>query len=309
MGMLRSYLKLLLLLHRDRRFRGSVCVLGNQEIWADYDRLRTCFTEVGVPYRTPKEIRPHSSRMFKEDPILDRLAERFVHASVFFDMMGMDEYVDVDKFATDRPVLQLDLNLPVSDALHERFDLMIDGGTVEHIFDVRAVMQNVCSMTRIGGHVVHMATFQPDHGFYAFSPTLFYEFYLANGFADPECYLLYVDYQDILRTYADPHPYLRYEYGKTVLPQGSEIPFMVLFAARKTRTMMQIEIPTQGVFARGNAGLNERPAPPAASMFERLVPRPLQAPLQPIRLLARPLVRLTGRLRRHRQTVNTLPRI
>lgn len=258
MGMLQSYLKLVLLFHKTRGFRGSVCVLGNQEIWATYDDLKHCFDDMGVAYRTPKVVRGHSSRMFMENPTLKALSENFVHASVFFDMLGMEEYVDVDKFEADRPILQLDLNLPVSPELHGRFDLVIDGGTAEHIFDVRTVLQNMVSMTSVGGHVMHIATFQPDHGFYAFNPCLFFDFYLANGFSDPECYVLFVDYARILETFAGLHPYLRYEYGKTTLPASTDKPFLVFFVARKTENRESMVVPTQGVFA-GHA----EPKPPA----------------------------------------------
>lgn len=308
--MLRSYLKLVLHFHKQRQFSGSVCVLGNQEIWADYDGLKECFAQMGLAHRTPSEVRPHSSRMFSEDPTLSALAAKFVHASVFFEMMGMNEYVDIDKFALDRPVLQLDLNEPIDPALHDRFDLVIDGGTVEHIFDVRTVLANLVSMTKTGGHVMHIATFQPDHGFYAFSPALFFEFYLANGFTNAECYLMYVDYRRILDTYAGTHPYMSYEYGKTVLPQGSEHPFMVFFVARKTSQVARITAPTQGVFAR--VASNERaseaaPARPAVSRLERM-PKFARGPLSLLRPFVHAGRRLASRFR-GAPSAPALPRI
>lgn len=312
MGMLKSYLKLVLLFHKERQFRGSVCVLGNQEIWATYEDLQGCFDEMGVSYRVPREIRGHSSRMFAADPVLRGLAARFVHASVFFDMLGMDEYVDVDKFETDRPVLQLDLNEPVSDTLRGRFDLVIDGGTAEHIFDVRSVFRNIVRMTKIGGHAMHISTFQPDHGFYAFSPCLFFDFYLANGFVDPECYILIVDYARILKTYGSTHPYCRYEYGRTTLPPLDDRPFLVFFVARKAAETSEIVVPTQGVFARSERTetlVSGSLPPDARARIERLIPGPLQGPARFVRPLVQRSRRLAHGLFGRRVALRALPRI
>jgi SAM-dependent methyltransferase len=44
-----------------------------------------------------------------------------------------------------------DLNLPVGPELRAQFDFILDGGTVEHVFDVAAALRNVFDMLRPGG--------------------------------------------------------------------------------------------------------------------------------------------------------------
>ena len=68
--------------------------------------------------------------------------------------------------------------------LCNRFDYIIDGGTVEHIFDIAQVMKNVTKMLKVGGRVFHIDAIagQADHGFYSFSPTFFLDYYKGNGF-------------------------------------------------------------------------------------------------------------------------------
>jgi hypothetical protein len=134
-------------------------------------------------------------------------------------------------------------------------------------------------MTRVGGHVMHIATFQPDHGFYSLSPCLFFEFYLANGFVDPECYILYVDYERILDTYAGTHPFLRYEYGRTLLPPATDQAFLVFFTARKSKHLDAAVTPTQGVFVQApTPGPIEqaRPALQIPSRLHRLMRAPVR---------------------------------
>ena len=65
---------------------------------------------------------------------------------------------------------------------HRAFDLVFDGGTLEHVFDIPAALSVVAGMTAVGGRVVHLSPLSNcvDHGFYSFSPTFFADFYSTN---------------------------------------------------------------------------------------------------------------------------------
>jgi len=79
-----------------------------------------------------------------------------------------------------------DLNEPVPEALADRFDLLIDGGSLEHIFNVRMALSNYTRMVRPGGWVMVATTANNymGHGFYQFSPELFYSYFSKeNGYA------------------------------------------------------------------------------------------------------------------------------
>lgn len=79
-----------------------------------------------------------------------------------------------------------DLNQPVPAALHERYDAVIDGGALEHVFNFPVAIANLMNMTKPGGRVF---LFLPannlcGHGFYQFSPELMFRMFTAeNGFA------------------------------------------------------------------------------------------------------------------------------
>jgi hypothetical protein len=79
--------------------------------------------------------------------------------------------------------LKLDLNQPV--ALGEQFDLLINGGTAEHVFNVFQFFRTCHEVTRPGGLMVHSAPFLGwlEHGFYNFNPTFFWDLALANAYA------------------------------------------------------------------------------------------------------------------------------
>ncbi len=56
---------------------------------------------------------------------------------VIFEAMGFKEYVDVDINGAARP---RPLSKPLDTSLHAVADLVVDAGTLEHIFDVRTAI-------------------------------------------------------------------------------------------------------------------------------------------------------------------------
>ena len=76
-----------------------------------------------------------------------------------------------------------DLNYPVPQALHGRYGLVIDPGTLEHCFNIAQAAKNVAEMVSAGGCALHLNPLNMhNHGFYNLNPTWYHDFYLANGF-------------------------------------------------------------------------------------------------------------------------------
>ncbi len=64
------------------------------------------------------------------------------------------------------------------------YSVVYDGGTLEHVFDFATALRNCIEMIEPGGLFVHIGPMNnwPDHGFYQFSPTLWFDFFVQNGF-------------------------------------------------------------------------------------------------------------------------------
>ena len=78
-----------------------------------------------------------------------------------------------------------DLNQPLRTELEERFSLVFDGGTLEHVFDFPRALRSCMSLPQLGGHLLMTlpANNHMGHGFYQFSPDLFYRVFCAeNGY-------------------------------------------------------------------------------------------------------------------------------
>ena len=101
-----------------------------------------------------------------------------------FQRLGFDDLLALDANAYEEPDVVHDLNrADIAPALAGQFDLVFDGGTLEHVFDVANALRIICRFTKPGGRVVHVSPLSNcvDHGFYCFSPTLFVDFYSANN--------------------------------------------------------------------------------------------------------------------------------
>ncbi len=72
-----------------------------------------------------------------------------------------------------------DMNEPVPSELCGQFDFILDGGTLEHVFNVPLAMANVFQMLRPGGRFIGVNPLNgwPGHGFYQFSPELVFGFW------------------------------------------------------------------------------------------------------------------------------------
>lgn len=77
-----------------------------------------------------------------------------------------------------------DLNTPIPFKYHDKFNLVIDGGTLEHIFNIPQCLENISNILKIDGVIYHInpQNGYPDHGLYQFSSDFYYSYYRANKF-------------------------------------------------------------------------------------------------------------------------------
>jgi hypothetical protein len=94
-------------------------------------------------------------------------------ADGFFDQaLNTTSLVAVDASGYEGAALILDMNEPAPQRLSQLVDAVIDGGSLEHIFNVPVALANLMRLVRVGGRVF-IGTPSNNlcgHGFYQFSP-------------------------------------------------------------------------------------------------------------------------------------------
>jgi SAM-dependent methyltransferase len=168
-------LLLLLQLHRARALEGPVLNLGRQTVHGSHQEILNAFSQAGVqPAPLPDEIllAVEQGRVQHRDRIF------FAHLGLELSALDVSEYEGAE--------IVHDLNLPIPSYLHGRFKTVIDGGTCEHVFDVRAAFRNIADLLAPGGLAIHLSPTNNyvNHGFWQLSPRSFYDYYHVNGFED-----------------------------------------------------------------------------------------------------------------------------
>jgi SAM-dependent methyltransferase len=208
--------------------RGPLITLGNQDIHCTESELAGWLKEEELPVNRPKTVRYHTGKILVH--FLPQ-AREFIHAATFFAYLGIpeEEYFDVDKYDFDKPKILSDLEVPFEPPYIERFNCVLDGGTMEHLFDVKTAFENIARCLKVGGYVFHISPANNflNHGFYQFSPTLFHDFYSSNGFEAVDSF--------IVETIPNAHRFYPYDHHKDY-PDffiRSEWPVFTCFAAVK----------------------------------------------------------------------------
>lgn len=230
--MIKPELKIIIESLKNKSISGKCITYGVQGIEASYDQLLALFKIIGYDFRCLKDEEIEYDYITKQG--------RTVSQNVFFKMLGFCEVESIDCFPNEKPTHVLNLNNPIPLQLHEKYDMLVDGGTSEHCFNIKEVLSNAVRLLKLGGMVMHINPIAEGlcHGYYNFSPNLFFEFYGQNGFTDMEARILVVEPN--LRSY-----WFDYCPGQ-FLPESFYGKFaLTVFLGKKAYSFKEIIIPVQ----------------------------------------------------------------
>lgn len=171
----------------------------------------------------------------------------------FFQFLGVSKLDSLDYSDYEGASIQLDLNSGATPIEYkEAFDVIYDGGTIEHIFHLPNVLKTLFWMLKPGGRLIHLtpASNHLEHCFYMFSPTFFYDYYKCNDFD--------VNYIQIVRySSCFDHEYVVYDYSPGCF-EGTDIGlgglddqmYLVHTVVTKTERSTSDRIPNQSMYAK-----------------------------------------------------------
>ncbi len=107
------------------------------------------------------------------------------YADGFLARLGARNVTSFDGSQYEGATVAHDFNIPIGREYTDRFSVVLDGGTLEHIFNYPIALKNCMEMVKCGGHFLAITPANNflGHGFYQFSPELFFRVFSApNGF-------------------------------------------------------------------------------------------------------------------------------
>ena len=162
MGLTRDALAFLLATRRAGVDFSATLTLGRQGIWADDRVVSAAFADVG------ERIEPAEARRIFE-------AEGG-YGEPFFRRLGASTVDSLDASTWEGSSLVHDLNQPIPDELRGRYSAVVDGGTLEHVFNLPMALRNALELVRAGGHYLGFSPANNwfGHGFYQLNAELYF---------------------------------------------------------------------------------------------------------------------------------------
>jgi hypothetical protein len=239
-----------------------VLTLGRQWLYVKPDEVRSLLARNGI-----KLTAEDASRLFAEKGYCEPLLK----------LLGANQIDSMDVSPYENATIIHDLNQPWPDALKDRFSLLVDAGTLEHIFNFPLAIRNCMQAVAPGGHLlcVTPANNLMGHGFYQFSPELFFRVFTPeNGFEIRKILVYEQPWKSVWYEVADPREI------RSRIEVVNSLPTYLIVCARKiasvdmfARPPLQSDYPlTYWNQTPGADGGDKKPPATVSSYVRRHVP-------------------------------------
>jgi len=119
------------------------------------------------------------------------------YAEAFLRKLGAERTDSLDASAYEEASIIHDMNHPLTKELFSKYSVVIDGGSLEHVFNFPTAIKNCMDLLEKDGYYIGITPANNflGHGFYQFSPELYYRIFSeVNGFKVRKMYL-YADHK------------------------------------------------------------------------------------------------------------------
>ena len=143
--------------------------LGRQEIHVSPKELFKLFKGFGV------------QKDLDSEPII----KMNDYCESFLRCLGSQITDSIDASEYENATIIHDLNSPIASDLKGKYSVVIDGGTLEHVFNFPIAIKNSMDLIELNGYYIGMSPTNNffGHGFYQFSPELYFRIFSeSNGF-------------------------------------------------------------------------------------------------------------------------------
>jgi len=240
MGILKSDIELICKQKKITKnlFRGKTLVIGQQSIYANEFECKKIILKHNIKFIDNFKHQKETNIQH----FINHNADN-INSSFFFTLLGSNNvnHLDISKY--ENADIILDLNEKIPNKYKNKFDNIVDFGTIEHVYNTPNVLFNYINMLKKNGFLIisTKSSNAIDHGFFSFSPTFFHDFFSINGFKILKTYL-------IKRSpyYANKSESI-YEYKKTHLenPIVSSKNIDLIIFLKKNKSIKNVKIPLQ----------------------------------------------------------------
>jgi hypothetical protein len=171
MALTDQLLKFLLAARRNGVSLDRFCMIGRQSLRIDPGPLRRLLHKGDIVLTREQTDALYVERQGFSEPVLQ--------------LLGAREIDSVDASTYEQATIVHDMNDPIPGHFANRYTAVLDGGSLEHVFNFPRAIANCMELVAVGGHFLAAtpANNQMGHGFYQFSPEIFFRVFTPeNGF-------------------------------------------------------------------------------------------------------------------------------
>lgn len=227
-----------------RPFQGPVLTFGRQGVIATLPQCESVLREEGLePHPLPDDMdRGPNVPAFRSGP-----GAAYTNDQCLFWMLTGQAVQSLDVSDYENADHVADLNFALPEGLEGRFGLVLDGGTLEHVFNVPQALENIKRLLKKDGRIIHLSPMGnwAEHGFFQFSPTLFHDYYVTNGFDFNECLILETAPANLESNFRKRMRAWRWRPERPSAPIVSP-DLMTLFFEAEKREELELHVPQQG---------------------------------------------------------------
>ena len=233
MGIATGAAELLFKLSKKIKFKGSLLQVGNQDI-------------LFSSYKLLKLLKKYKYRKIKLNN------KKKIKSEFFFKLFNLNDIKSIDINKYENADIIEDLNVPIKKKYYNNFNLIYDGGSLEHVFNISEGLQNLNKMLKPNGYIMHLLPCNNyiDHGFYSISPTLLRDFYIQNNYIIIENYLVKQKFDlsknSVWEVYNYEHEKIKY-YDKWNWRNNR---MLVWIVAKKIKKINKFNYPTQSKYLK-----------------------------------------------------------
>lgn len=172
-------------------FHGTMLQLGRQNVHLTPEEFMRMLLDEGFAHFDGQYFVPKydlntlicERHFFRTDLDCGNFAESFLNDQLFFAALGINAF-SCDISPEEHPDYIADLNEDLKKIVEKEFDIVYNGGTLEHVFDPAHVLRNMHNILKPRGYAIHIIPVNGyvNHGFYQLSPLLLDRFYRENGY-------------------------------------------------------------------------------------------------------------------------------
>jgi SAM-dependent methyltransferase len=160
----------------------------------------------------------------------------------FFKMLGLSEIKAIDVSDHEGAEIVLDLNADIPLELMGTCDFLVDGSTLDNVFDPITALRNSVKLLKPDGRLClsNLGNYSPHHGgipYMFFTPIWFYDYFCVNEFSDCQVYVTVYEPDGQLTFLLGKEFTTRQFGGGIVKPIFSEYPIQIsVFAERNSQS-------------------------------------------------------------------------